>query len=89
MPNQSQQEQRPLGSSESLLTERQAAAFLALSASLLQKWRLRGAGPSYHKIGRAVRYKHSDLESFAQSSRISRTPSSTHRFPENKHSENS
>ena len=41
---------------ERLLTAREAAAFLRLSQSWLAKARMRGYGPPYAKIGRAVRY---------------------------------
>ena len=38
-------------------TEMQAAIFLGVSARTLQAWRVRGGGPPYVKIGRAVRYQ--------------------------------
>jgi predicted DNA-binding transcriptional regulator AlpA len=41
---------------ERLLTAREAAAFLRLSASWLAKARMRGDGPPYVKLGRSVRY---------------------------------
>ena len=39
-----------------LLTPREAAEFLRVSASWLAKARMRGDGPPFSKIGRAVRY---------------------------------
>ena len=50
--------------SEQLLTTREAAAFLRVSASFLMKSRLRGDGPRYRKIGRCVRYTEADLAAY-------------------------
>jgi excisionase family DNA binding protein len=44
-----------------LLYEQEAAHFLSLSVRTLQAWRVRGGGPRFCKIGRAVRYRRSDL----------------------------
>jgi hypothetical protein len=46
------------------MTELEAANFLALSIKTLQRWRWLGQGPSYHKLGNAVRYASQDLEAF-------------------------
>jgi predicted DNA-binding transcriptional regulator AlpA len=47
---------------DSLLNERDAAAFLGLSDRTLQKWRVCGGGPIFIKIGgKAVRYQRRDL----------------------------
>jgi predicted DNA-binding transcriptional regulator AlpA len=48
-----------------LLSVRQAAAFLNLSASTLNKWRLSGDSPPYLKIGRRVLYDFNDLLTWA------------------------
>lgn len=45
-----------------LLSETQTAELLGLSIRTLQSWRLRGGGPPFAKVGRAVRYRRSDLE---------------------------
>ena len=47
-----------------ILTEGQAAEFLNLKKKTLQAWRVRGGGPPFLKLGRAVRYRISDLENF-------------------------
>lgn len=39
-----------------------AAEYLALSASTLNKWRIRGEGPRFLKLGRAVVYRSQDLD---------------------------
>ena len=41
---------------------RAAAAFLNLSSSTLAKLRLRGDGPAFSKLGRAVVYDRDDLK---------------------------
>ena len=43
-----------------------AAAYLGISASTLEKYRVFGGGPRYHKLGRVVVYLVSDLDAFAQ-----------------------
>jgi hypothetical protein len=46
---------------DALLTELAAAEILNLSIRTLQMWRVRGAGPSYVRAGRAIRYCRRDL----------------------------
>jgi excisionase family DNA binding protein len=53
-------------SEASLLTPEEAAAFLAMPVLTLQTWRAHRTGPRYYKIGRRVRYRHSDLERWLQ-----------------------
>ncbi len=43
------------------LTEKQAARLLSMSHRTLQAWRRIGVGPSFIKLGRAVRYRRRDL----------------------------
>lgn len=50
--------------------EAQAAEHLGVSVKLLQKWRQEGSGPVYVKFGRAVRYPHKELNSFARDRRV-------------------
>ena len=45
-----------------LLTTREAAAFLRLSESALNHWRLEGRGPAFTRFGRQVRYRRADVE---------------------------
>lgn len=48
-----------------LLTTKGAAAYLGLSPATLEKWRIRGVGPSYFRLGtKAIRYRQSDLDIF-------------------------
>ncbi len=49
---------------EKLIDEKQVEKFYGLKQSSLQKWRCLGGGPNFIKIGRSVRYRPSDIESF-------------------------
>jgi len=42
----------------------EAAELLGLRVSTLEAWRCRGGGPVFLKLGKAVRYRKSDLENF-------------------------
>jgi predicted DNA-binding transcriptional regulator AlpA len=46
---------------ERLLTPKEAAHFLRVSDSWLAKARMHGDGPPFVKLGRAVRYRETDL----------------------------
>jgi predicted DNA-binding transcriptional regulator AlpA len=52
------------------LSVAEAAAFLGVSKSWLDKQRVHGGGPAYLKIGRRVVYDLSDLEEFAVGRRV-------------------
>lgn len=47
-----------------LLSTPEAARHLALSPRTLEKWRTRGIGPAYARIGRRVVYRREDLDDF-------------------------
>lgn len=49
---------------QNILGNDEAAAFLGLSADTLPRWRWAGKGPTFVKIGRSVRYRLSDLETY-------------------------
>jgi hypothetical protein len=51
-------------SSDSLLKEAEAAAFLRLAPSTLRQWRYKGRGPIYQKVGARVTYRFSELVRF-------------------------
>jgi excisionase family DNA binding protein len=55
------------GKPEPLLTENQAAEFLNLSTRTLQAWRIKGGGPRFARLGRAVRYRQADLNEWLES----------------------
>ena len=44
-----------------MIKEADVALLLCQSVRTLQKWRVKGEGPSYFKIGRSVRYSHADV----------------------------
>lgn len=47
---------------QTLLTSTEAAAFLQVAEKTLAKWRVRGTGPAYRRLGhRTVRYLLADL----------------------------
>ena len=52
---------------ERLLTPREAANLLRLSLSWLAKARMRGDGPPYVKLGRAIRYREGALVQWMKS----------------------
>jgi len=52
-----------------LLTEKQAARLLSISFRTLQAWRRIGTGPSFIKLGRAVRYRQQDLVEWTEGHR--------------------
>jgi len=53
--------------------EMQAAIFLGVSVRTLQAWRIRGGGPPYVKIGRAVRYQRRALVTFQEQHTVAST----------------
>lgn len=54
------------GGSDMLTTE-QAARLLGLSPFTLNKWRLNGHGLRFIKLGRAVRYRRTDVDAYLAS----------------------
>jgi hypothetical protein len=61
---------------DALLTTAEVAERLRVSTSFLAKARVTGLGPRFIKIGRACRYRLSDLESYERSR--ARTSTSEH-----------
>ena len=58
-----------------LLTVEQAAMYLGLARSTLNKWRCHGGGPVFIKMGRSVRYRQADLEIFMSNGAATSTSS--------------
>ena len=52
-----------------------AAAFLGLSTSTLEKMRSEGRGPRYVKLGGRVFYRRADLDAYVQSAVVETTDS--------------
>ena len=57
------------GLHQAALNERAAAERLGLKAATLRAWRQRGQGPSFVRLGRAIRYLPEDLDRFLQRNR--------------------
>jgi hypothetical protein len=55
-PSISGSQQKSAPAALTLLTAREAARVLKVSVSWLAKARMRGDGPAYNKVGRAIRY---------------------------------
>lgn len=53
--------------SPEMLTREQAARYLGLQVQTLSVWACRGCGPKFVKLGRAVRYRKSDLDAYVES----------------------
>jgi predicted DNA-binding transcriptional regulator AlpA len=66
--------------SDHLLTTREAAAALRISASSLHKWRVSGHGPRFVYIGHRVRYRVADIAAYIAEQ--TRTSTSATRPPE-------
>ena len=52
------------------MTEHEAAEYLRVSVKTIRKWRYLCSPPAYHKFGKTVRYRLSDLDEYANSHRI-------------------
>ena len=61
------------GNTLALVNETEAARILALSVKTLRRWRWVGRGPSFVKIGAAVRYDLADLSAYIEAGRRSST----------------
>ena len=49
-----------------LLNEEQTAKSLDVTKSALRRWRREKRGPRYIKVGRLIKYRESDLESWVE-----------------------
>lgn len=56
---------------DALLTTYQAAEILQLDPGTLCNWRSCRTGPPFVRVGRAVRYRRSDLERFVRAGAVS------------------
>jgi excisionase family DNA binding protein len=52
------------------LTDIEVAARLGVSRFTVRSWRLKGVGPRFLKMGRAVRYRPEDVEAYVQQTLI-------------------
>lgn len=56
-------------SNHGMLRTPDAAQYLGISTSTLNKLRVVGSGPTYHKVGRVVGYSYADLDAWLASRR--------------------
>ena len=61
------------GQSTRYLGTREAAAFLGLSPRTLDRYRVTGEGPAFHKFGSRILYAQADLEEWAAARRMTST----------------
>ena len=52
---------------------REAAAFLGLSPRTLDRYRVTGEGPAFHKFGARILYARADLQAWAGARRMTST----------------
>ena len=52
-----------------VMTVAEAAEYLGLAQSTLNKWRCVGGGPKYLKMGKAVRYRMIDIQKWLEANR--------------------
>ncbi|MFI5298802.1 MAG: helix-turn-helix domain-containing protein [Polyangiales bacterium] len=55
-----------------LLDEITAAELLHLSVHTLRSWRSQGIGPSFHRLGRRIRYSPESLQAFLRETLVER-----------------
>jgi excisionase family DNA binding protein len=63
----------PLRSTAHSLTEADAAPYLGCSHAYLRQARARGEGPAYVQLGRAIRYRVTDLDAWIAAHRVDPT----------------
>lgn len=56
-----------------LMNTREAASYLRLGKPTIERFRITGEGPSYLKLGGAVRYRRCDLDAWLESRLVQST----------------
>jgi predicted DNA-binding transcriptional regulator AlpA len=59
---------------DSLVTEVETAKLLHISIRTLQAWRIKLAGPRFVRVGRAIRYRRSDLTAWIEANTVGNAP---------------
>ena len=65
------------GNGSKYLSTGEAAAWLGLSPRTLDRYRVSGEGPAFHRFGSRVRYLAADLEAWASARRLSTSDDGT------------
>lgn len=60
------------------LTDVEVAARLGVSRFTVRSWRLKGVGPRFLKMGRAVRYRPDDVDEYERQALVDTQPRSAH-----------
>ena len=60
------------------LTDLEVAARLGVSRFTVRSWRLKGCGPRFLKLGRAVRYRPEDVDEFERQALVETQARSDH-----------
>jgi hypothetical protein len=68
-------------SPDDILDTKEAAAYVRLSVSSLNKMRCTGSGPAFIRMGRSIRYRRRALDSFIDSRCTTSTTDADHRLP--------
>ena len=66
------------GSGKSTLTDIEVASRLGVSRFTVRSWRLKGVGPRFLKMGRAVRYRPQDVDDYERQALVETQASRDH-----------
>ena len=55
---------------DQLLTAAELSALIKVKEETLERWRMRGQGPPYIKLGKLVRYARADIAEWVQAGRV-------------------
>jgi len=66
------------GSGKSTLTDIEVASRLGVSRFTVRSWRLKGVGPRFLKMGRAVRYRPQDVDDYERQALVETQAASGH-----------
>jgi excisionase family DNA binding protein len=66
------------GSGKSTLTDIEVAGRLGVSRFTVRSWRLKGVGPRFLKMGRAVRYRRQDVDDYERQALVETQAASDH-----------
>jgi predicted DNA-binding transcriptional regulator AlpA len=62
-----------LANDSRLYTEQEVSKRFGCSVELLRKWRRNHTGPSYHRLGKLIRYSETSIDSWLDEHRVDTT----------------
>ena len=68
----------PSSSENRILTDVEVAERLGVSRFTVRSWRLKGVGPRFLKMGRAVRYRSQDVDEYERQALVETQATSDH-----------